>query len=65
MERQIELETLAIMLGIGGYKGSSYTLQEEVRYLHSGLKALKEERITANEFAVYLLRSIEFAKNQM
>lgn len=65
MERQIELETLAIMLGIGGYKGSSYTLQEEVRFLHKKLELLKSERITANEYAVYLLRAIEFAKNQM
>lgn len=65
MERQIELETLAIMLGMGGYRGSSYTLQEEVRFLRNKLDLLKSEHITSNEFAVHLLRSIEFAKNQM
>ena len=65
MERQIELETLALMLGIGGYKGSSYTLQEEVRWLHGKLELLKSGYLTANEYAVHLLRAIEFAKNQM
>lgn len=64
-QKQIELEALAVMLGIGGYRGSSYTLQEEVRFLHSALKKLEAKRMTANEYAVYYLRSIEFCKNQM
>lgn len=65
MERQIELETLAVIIGIAGYKGSSYTLQEEVNQLWHKLQLLKAGAIKSDEYAVYMLESTEFAKNQM
>lgn len=64
-QMQIELELLAFMVGAHGYRYSSDTIREEVRHLHARSLSLKEGFITANEFAVYLMQSVEFVKNQL
>jgi len=64
-EQQVRLETIAIMLGIGGYKGSSQTLQERCRQVYNKLVMLERKEINANQFAVTMLDSIEFCRNQM